>query len=189
MKEIDYILKNFNPKSFLLEVSKKKDPMGWCSDEILNNTKDFKIDKYDDYEEDLFNLTEVLDNYMFYGIFFQKIKEFKLIYDGTISFVDMDTYLYSIMCFYSNTDKKYHLFTFFLEADGNDSYDYIRKFKSKPTIRDLEKIFEVNKEKLQFLSYWKKKSVINIRKSKNNIKLNKYWNKELKSGLNLEHRD
>ena len=164
--------------------------MGWCADEILNNTKDFKIERYDDYDDDLFHLKEVLNEYMFCGIFFQKIKEFKLIYDGVISFVDNSEYLYSIMCFYSKIDKKYHLLTFFLEADGNDQFDYVRKFNSKPAIKDLKKIIEENEASLSFLFTLKKSEfIVNIKKSKNNIKLDKFWKKELKPGLNLERKD
>ena len=139
-----------------------------------------------------YKFNELIKTYVFQGILFQKVKEFSLIYNGFISFKSSEALIendqYSIICFYSKTDKKYHLLVLFLESDGNDSYQYLKSFKKKPSINEVKTL--INKSSIpSFFDFWKKHSSIELYNSSKNIELDKYWSKQLKSALNLERKE
>lgn len=121
------------------------------------------------------------------GILFQRIKEYKLIYTGQINFKGSGLYQYTIICFYSSTDKKYHLILLFLEEDGNDQYHYINSFSKKPNLVEIKKSINKKKKNIFFYSAWQNeiKSFFITPVSKT-IHLSSYWKKECKKGLNEE---
>lgn len=234
MKQIDYILKNFQASAFLSDIKNGGiySGEGWCEDEVAVNYRDyndirFKLsylkyfkgnlknipfkDKFKKktivsflnkkkelnlvniekffYKNKIFNLldeietkdygatgdyklNELIKHYIYEGIFFQKIKEFSLIYKGYI-FRKNETD--SVICFYSKTDKKYHLLLLLFEEDGNDSFDYVRSFKSKPSINKIKTTL--------------KDPSINLHEVSKKIKLSKFWLKELKSALNFTRQE
>ena len=248
MKQIDFILKNFQASAFLSDI--KNGGEGWCEDEVAVNYKDYNdirfqlsylkyfkgnlkdipfkdkfkkaiinffnkkkelnlvnIEKFF-YKNKIFNLpnametqdygatgdyklNELIKHYIYEGIFFQKIKEFSLIYRGYISYKSdsaaIENDQHSVICFYSKTDKKYHLLLLFLESDGNDSYDYIRSFNSKPSINDIK--ISIKKKPPSFYTAWYKFASIDFYEVNKKIKLSKFWLKELKSALNFSRQE
>ena len=121
------------------------------------------------------------------GILFQRIKEYKLIYTGQINFKGSGLYQYTIICFYSSTDKKYHLILLFLEEDGNDQYHYINSFSKKPNLVEIKK--SINRKKKNLFFYSTSQNEIKsffITPVSKTIHLSSYWKKECKKGLNEE---
>mgnify|MGYP001362603005 CR=1 FL=1 len=98
MKEIDYIFQNLDTEGFLRTLDENSGEQVDPGDLVSENVKDCneKILRYVNY-------------LIIKGIFFQKIKNFSLIYHGYINFKNED-YAVSISCFYSETDNKYRLF-------------------------------------------------------------------------------
>ena len=143
----------------------------------------------DDWSDEESSLRQTLAHYVDTGIFFRNIKEFSLVYDGQIKFEGRGHYEYEILCFYSKTDKKYHLLLLFLEADGNDSYLYVNSFKNKPNLNQIKSSIDSNKDYYTLMYYRSNKENIKsylIYKPSKNFELDKFWKKELKLGLNLE---
>ena len=188
MKEIEYILKNLNVKKFLSKISKEKNPIGLCDNEILACTKGLNLKNYYNIvEADNIALENLLQAYTFTGIFFQKIKDFKLIYIGRIYDeselllnLDGDN---SIICFYSKSNKKYHLIELYWNYDDFNRYRYVCNFESKPSIKDLKNHI------VNFHSFSSLKPIVKLKKVKGNIKKDSYLKKYFKDGLNLKHID
>ena len=143
-----------------------------------------------DWDEEEYSLRSTLAHYVDTGIFFRNIKEFSLIYDGQIKFESRSFYEYGIICFYSKTDKKYHLLLLFLGGSGgNDSYLYVKSFKNKPNLNQIKSSIDSNKDPYTLMFYRNNKKNIKsylIFKPSKNFELDKFWKKELKLGLNLE---
>ena len=145
MKKIDSILKNFDAKSFLKDVKSTKEGIDCCEDRI-----------YFDFEHhNYLELKKVINSFLLDGTFFQKIKEFKLIYLGYMGFPEIEGKI-SIICFYAAIDKRYHLMIFehWLEMHYHNNavgYNYIKNFRSKPSIKNIEKTIKENKKRIMLL--------------------------------------
>tara|TARA_B100000579_G_C22786902_1_gene832392 strand:+ start:152 stop:1483 length:1332 start_codon:yes stop_codon:yes gene_type:complete len=143
----------------------------------------------DDWSDEESSLRQTLAHYVDTGIFFRNIKEFSLVYEGQIKFEGRGLYEYEILCFYSKTDKKYHLLILFLEADGNDSYLYVNSFKNKPNLNQIKSSIDSNKDYYTLMYYRSNKKNIKsylIYKPSKNFELDNFWRKELKLGINLK---
>ena len=212
MKEIDYILKNIDVQNFL-KLIRKVDGTDIREEKQLSkvNIKIKCIGSSDDFliheitesvknpSDDLGYLLEMLVSS---GIFFQKVKGLSLIYKGEIYSppdkelggvevkVDIDT-IFSIICFFSNIDKKYILLLFHPESHGNYEYVLVNEYDTKPTLTLIEDEF---KEFLILLNtnamYKWDISVRSYHDGKNILKIEldtddkKYWSKK----LNLERK-
>ena len=146
MKKIDSILKNFDAKSFLKDLKSAKEGSDCCDDRI-----------YFDEHAISSGLKQVINSFLLDGTFFRKIKEFKLIYLGDIDLGSEVEGEISIICFYATIDKKYHLmiFEYWLEKhlfNQAVEYNYIKNFKSKPSIKNIEKTIKENKMRLLLLT-------------------------------------
>ena len=185
---------NSEIKKIILDFFKKKLP-------INNNTLNkyfikknvFNLSGYEynfcsevvDIFDTNYEIKDALKNLIYEGVFFQKIKEYKLIYTGQINFEGNGNYQYSIICFYSSTDSKYHLILFFLEEDGNDEYCYIDSFNKKPDLDLIKRSINKKSKKLFFYSTWQNEiTSFFITPITKKIHLSKYFIKECKKGLN-----
>jgi len=147
MKKIDSILKNFDAKSFLKDVKSIKEGSDCCDDTMY-----FVENETPDHLE----LKKVLNSFLLDGTFFRKIKEFKLIYLGYMDFPEIEGEI-SIICFYAAIDKRYHLmiFEYWLGThyfNNAVQYNYIKNFKSKPSIKNIEKTIKENKKRIILLT-------------------------------------
>ena len=106
-----------------------------------------------------YKFNELIKTYVFQGILFQKVKEFSLIYNGFISFKSSEALIendqYSIICFYSKTDKKYH---YDLTRPGISLYGghFNTKLKKliKPVVKLKAKVLQIKKlEKNEYVGY------------------------------------
>ncbi len=164
MKKIDSILKNFDVKLFLKDVKSTKEGSDLTEDRITLIPDD---DEHHSYLE----LKKVINSFLLDGTFFRKIKEFKLIYLGDIDFPEIEGEI-SIICFYATIDKRYHLMIFehWLEThyfNNAVEYNYIKNFKSKPSIKNIEKTIIENKMRFRLLT--------NIDTGENLILGKDYW--------------
>ena len=141
MKEIDYITKNIDVKKFLKLIKKKGDT--FLIEEIFDSVKNPNN-----------KIRELLQQYVFSGLFFNRVKKLSLTYyawiDSGNERVDPE---FSIICFYSDTDKKYRLLSFentggnFLEQE----YRLVKIFNKKPTEQQIEIEFEERMKKFNQL--------------------------------------
>ena len=136
MKEIDYITKNIDVKKFLGLIKKEGDT--FLIDEIFASVKNPNN-----------KIKDLLGQYVFYGLFFNRVNKLSLTYDVCIT-IDGEVYPeLRIICFYSDTDKKYRLLSFentggnFLEQE----YKLVKIFNKKPTQQEIEDEFEDRKKK------------------------------------------
>ena len=131
MKEIDYIFKNIDVKKFLKLIKKKGEKN--LTNEIYKSVKDPNKE-----------IEDVLDVFVFGGVFFNKVKELSLTYYAWIeSNNDRIDPNFKIICFYSNTDKKYRLIS--LDAGfgtGFGHYELVKTFYKKPTKQQIEAQYE-----------------------------------------------
>ena len=147
---------------------------------FTTNSNYERNDNRDNYE-----ILNLLKDYILYGVLFDKTKDFTQSFLGEITF-SRDT-CYYIDCFYSKTDRRYHLLLLFLEADGNDQYHYIKSFKTLPNLSQVKSA--VDKSKSDLLYYkWHSKYVenFNIYKPKDKSSLPAWSLKENKKALKSE---
>ena len=123
MKEIAYIFQNLDTEGFLRTLDENSGEQVDPGDLVSENVKDCneKILRYVNY-------------LIIKGIFFQKIKNFSLIYHGYINFKNED-YAVSISCFYSETDNKYRLLFYAYEEKH---FFEIKTYEKKPSIQKIE---------------------------------------------------
>ena len=123
MKEIDYIFQNLDTEGFLRTLDENSGEQVDPGYLVSENVKDCneKILRYVNY-------------LIIKGIFFQKIKNFSLIYHGYINFKNED-YGVSISCFYSETDNKYRLLFYSYEEKH---FFEIKTYEKKPSIQKIE---------------------------------------------------
>ena len=135
MKEIDYITKNIDVKKFLKLIKKKGDT--FLIEEIFDSVKNPNN-----------KIRELLQQYVFSGLFFNRVKKLSLTYDVYLSIGGEMYPELRIICFYSNIDKKYRLLSFentggnFLEQE----YRLVKIFNKKPTEQQIEVEFEDRKK-------------------------------------------
>tara|TARA_Y100001935_G_C17254536_1_gene482905 strand:- start:29 stop:1345 length:1317 start_codon:yes stop_codon:yes gene_type:complete len=193
-KKVDaYLHGNLDIKKLILDFFKKKLPINkntlnkyFIKKNVFNlSGHEFNFcSDADDLFDTTYEIKDALKNLIYEGVFFQKIKEYKLIFTGQINF-KRGNYQYSIICFYSFTDRKYHLVLFFLEEDGNDQYHYISSFNKKPNLDLIKKFINKKSKKLFFYSTWKNDiTSYFITPINKKIHLSKYFIKECKKGLN-----
>ena len=162
MKEINFISKNIDVQNFLKLIKKNVNGTDIREEKYLNKI-DIKIkcigssDGFLTYEilesvknssDDLINH---LDDLVSSGIFFQKVEELSLIYKGEISCteeldvgdvkVEPNT-IFTIIFFFSNTDKKYRLLLFHPEYHDNYEYVLINEYDTKPTLTLIKSEFK-----------------------------------------------
>ncbi len=131
MKEIDYITKNIDVKKFLGLIKKEGDTL--LIEEIFDSVKNPNN-----------KIRGLLKEYVFYGLFFNRVKKLSLTYDVCIAIGGEVYPELRIICFYSDTDKKYRLLSFentggnFLEQE----YRLVKIFNKKPTEQQIEVEFE-----------------------------------------------
>ena len=143
----------------------------------LNYARNENVDNYE--------ILNLLKDYILFGVLFDKAKDFSLTLLGDITF-GRDT-CYYIICFYSKTDRRHHLFLLFLEADGNDQYHYIKSFKTPPNLSQVKSAVDKSKSDLLYYN-WNLKYVenFNIYKPKNKSTLSAWSLKENKKALKSE---
>ena len=134
------------------------------------------MDFSNDYEEweNLFSI------HVNTGEFFRKFKKhFEIIYYGQLSYMvesrHRDSPYEDIYCLHVPQNNRFYLFFYGYEEDGNDSFDYVRSFKSKPSINKIKTTL--------------KDPSINLHEVSKKIKLSKFWLKELKSALNFTRQE
>ena len=135
MKEIDYVTKNIDVKKFLKLIKKEGDT--FLIEEIFDSVKNPNN-----------KIRGLLKEYVFYGLFFNRVKKLSLTYDVCIAIGGEVYPELRIICFYSDTDKKYRLLSFentggnFLEQE----YRLVKIFNKKPTKQQIEVEFEDRKK-------------------------------------------
>ena len=153
---------NLKEKKKILDFFKKNKPINKKNIDqnfIKNNIFNLSGSEFDfsnfptEILDTTYEIKEAIKQLIAEGIFFQRIKEYKLIYTGQINFKGSGHYQYTIICFYSSTDKKYHLILLFLEEDGNDQYHYINSFSKKPNLVKIKELNNKKKKRFIFLLY------------------------------------
>jgi len=187
---------NLKEKKKILDFFKKNKPINKKNIDqnfIKNNIFNLSGSEFDfsnfptEILDTTYEIKEAIKQLIAEGIFFQRIKEYKLIYTGQINFKGSGHYQYTIICFYSSTDKKYHLILLFLEEDGNDQYHYINSFSKKPNLVKIKESINKKKKDLFFYSISQKDiESFFITPVSKTIHLSSYWKKECKKGLNEE---
>ena len=198
-KEIDKKKNAFNQNAYkaLKDFFKKNNPINkknidkyFVRKNIFNlSSLNLSFTSNSNYERnndiDNYEILNLLKDYILFGVFFDKVKDFSLSLLGDITF-GRDS-CYYIVCFYSKTDSRHHLLLLFLEADGNDQYHYIKSFKTVPNLSQVKSA--VDKSKSDLLYYkWNSKSVenFNIYKPKDKLSISAWSLKENKKALKSE---
>lgn len=139
------------------------------------------------------DVVAALQDLVYEGVFFHKVKGLSPIYEGYIDFKESENYQYRIICFYWNLDKKYRLMSYLL-LRGNYFYKCIKKFNKKPTYTQIENsIFNNHKKSdhwdiLKLESNKKNNDMVNfsLREVKSKLQISKYLEKDIKKAMNIE---
>ena len=214
MKEIDYIFENIDVKKFLRLIDKTTNINEFGKPSQFGKGIDITFEIFESVEKPNEEVTWLLKRLVDDGIFFNRVKDFLLIYKGSIAFVHKnnpykllahsdDNYLeehedmWLIICFYSNLDKKYRLLSFYMEGkDHNDTYEVVKIYDEKPTLEVIKKEFqnfidELNSDKLNYYSMFVEEGYIvklTISNASNAYHYSKDLLKVFKKELNLERK-
>lgn len=147
------------------------------------------MDFSNDYEE-WKNLLEIHVNT---GEFFRKFrKHFKIIYYGHLSYMSENRHLDSpyedIICLHVPQNKKFYLFFYGFEDDGNDSSGIIKIYNKKPTKDQIDKDIE-SSNIFRYADLAKRYNWIKFIQSSKIIKFDKEYNRIYSDGYKFEHQD
>ena len=127
MKEIDYIFDKINTKKFLKLI--KNEGEDFLREEIFECVKNPNK-----------KIKGLLKQFVFTGTFFNRVKGFSVLFRVVVESGNdrIDPNL-SIICFYSETDKKYRLLLFqTIMGTGMDNYQLIKVFDKKPSKKQIQ---------------------------------------------------
>ena len=130
MKEIDYIFKNLDTRGFLDQLKEWSGEQAHPGHLVLENVKNSNDE-----------ISHLLDRLIYRGIFFQKVKDFSLIYHGYSGVEDDEDDYASISCFFSKTDNKYWLLFY---SYGEVNYFYVDAYENKPSIQKIKDVLKKN---------------------------------------------
>ena len=147
------------------------------------------MDFSNDYEE-WKNLLEIHVNT---GEFFRKFrKHFKIIYYGHLCYMSENRHLDSpyedIICLHVPQNKKFYLFFYGFEDDGNDSSGIIKIYNKKPTKDQIDKDIE-SSNIFRYADLAKRYNWIKFIQSSKIIKFDKEYNRIYSDGYKFEHQD
>ena len=147
------------------------------------------MDFSNDYEE-WKNLLEIHVNT---GEFFRKFrKHFKIIYYGHLSYMSENRHLDSpyedIICLHVPQNKKFYLFFYGYEEDGNDSSGILKIFNKKPTKDQIESEIK-SSNVFRYADLAKRYNWIKFIQSSKIIKFDKEYNRIYSDGFKFEHKE
>ena len=127
------------------------------------------------------------------GEFFRKFKKhFKIIYYGHLSYMAEDRHRDSpyedIFCLHVPQNKKFYLFFYGYEEDGNDSSGVAKIYNKKPTKDQIEKDIKTSNI-FRYADLAEKYNWRKIIQSSGIIKFDKEYNRIYSDGFKFEHKE
>ena len=142
----------------------------------------------DEYEE----WKTLLGEHVNTGEFFRNFKkDFKIIYYGHLSYMvenrHRDSPYEDFYCLYVPQNKKFYLFFYGYEEDGNDSSGIVKVYNKKPTNDQIEK--DIKSSNIFRYADLAKNNWIKFIQSSKIIKFDKGYNRIYSAGYKFEHQD
>ena len=192
-KELNYhqFTNNNNVKNAYVEFLKK----------FKNSFSDKDIEKFffekkyilntEDY--DYSEWKNLLSIHVTSGEFFRKFKKyFEITYYGHLSYMEKNEHLDSpyedIICLYVIPNKKFYLFFYGYERNGNDSSGTIKIFNKRPSQNQLERVIK-STNILRYSDLAKNYKWKKIIQKSNIIKFDKEYNRIFSDGYKLQHKE
>ena len=127
------------------------------------------------------------------GEFFRKFKKhFKIIYYGQLSYmvenVHRDSPYEDIFCLHVSQNKKFYLFFYGYEENGNDSSGVAKIYNKKPTKDQIEKDIKTSNI-FRYADIAEKYNWRKIIQSSGIIKFDKEYNRIYSDGFKFEHKE
>ena len=192
-KELNYhqFTNNNNVKNAYVEFLKK----------FKNGFSDKDIEKFFFEKKNILNTEDydhsewknLLSIHVTSGEFFRKFKKyFEITYYGQLSYMEENEHLDSpyedIICLHVIPNRKFYLFFYGYQKDGNDSSGTIKIFNKRPSQNQLERIIK-STNILRYADLAKKYKWRKIIQKSNIVKFDKEYNRIFSDGYKLQHKE
>ena len=167
-----------------------------------NNYSEKDIEKYFFEQKNILNMDfsndyeeweNLLSIHVNTGEFFRKLKKhFEIIYYGHLSYMvesrHRDSPYEDIYCLHVPQNKKFYLFFYGFEEDGNDSSGVVKIYNKKPTKDQIEREIKTSNI-FRYADLAKKYKWRKIIQSSGIIKFDKEYNRIYSDGFKFEHKE